>query len=89
MPDIIVYSTTYCPYCVRAKQLLERKDVEYQEVMVDHDPSLMQEMMERSQRRTVPQIFINEQSIGGYDDLAHLDAKGELDVLLGLADAPG
>ncbi len=85
MPDIIVYSTTYCPYCVRAKQLLERKDVEYQEIMVDHDPSLMQEMMERSQRRTVPQIFINEQSIGGYDDLAHLDAKGELDGLLGLA----
>ncbi len=85
MPDIIVYSTTYCPYCVRAKQLLERKDVEYQEIMVDRDPSLMQEMMERSQRRTVPQIFINEQSIGGYDDLAHLDAKGELDGLLGLA----
>ncbi|MCF6354483.1 MAG: glutaredoxin 3 [Candidatus Polarisedimenticolaceae bacterium] len=85
MPDIIVYSTTYCPYCVRAKQLLERKDVEYREIMVDHDPNLMQEMMERSQRRTVPQIFINEQSIGGYDDLAHLDAKGELDGLLGLA----
>ena len=82
MPDIIVYSTTYCPYCVRAKQLLERKDVEYQEIMVDRDPDLMQEMMERSQRRTVPQIFIGDQSIGGYDELAHLDAKGELDSLL-------
>ncbi len=84
MPDIIIYSTTYCPYCVRAKQLLERKRIAYQEIMVDHDPSLMQEMMERSQRRTVPQIFINEQSIGGYDDLAHLDAKGELDELLAI-----
>ena len=82
MPDIIVYSTTYCPYCVRAKQLLERKGAEYKEIMVDQDPSLMQEMMERSQRRTVPQIFIRNQSIGGYDELAHLDAKGELDSLL-------
>ncbi len=85
MPDIIVYSTTYCPYCVRAKQLLERKRVAYREIMVDRDPALMQEMMERSQRRTVPQIFIDEQSIGGYDELAHLDARGELDGLLGLA----
>ncbi len=84
MSDIIVYSTTYCPYCVRAKQLLERKDVKYQEIMVDCNPDLMQEMMERSQRRTVPQIFIGDQSIGGYDELAHLDAKGELDGLLGL-----
>ncbi|MCF6237894.1 MAG: glutaredoxin 3 [Candidatus Marinimicrobia bacterium] len=83
MSNIIVYSTAYCPYCVRAKQLLERKDVEYQEIMVDRDPNLMQEMMERSQRRTVPQIFIGDQSIGGYDELAHLDAKGELDSLLG------
>jgi len=50
--------------------------------MVDRDPNLMQEMMERSQRRTVPQIFINDQSIGGYDELAQLDARGELDSLL-------
>jgi len=52
--------------------------------MVDRDPDLMQEMMERSQRRTVPQIFINDQPIGGYDELAHLDMQGELDSLLGL-----
>ncbi len=52
--------------------------------MVDRDPNLMQEMMQRSQRRTVPQIFINDQSIGGYDELAYLDVKGELDSLLGL-----
>jgi glutaredoxin 3 len=84
MSNIIVYSTTYCPYCVRAKQLLERKEVAYQEIMVDRDPEHMQEMMERSQRRTVPQIFINEQSIGGYDELAQLDRKGELDSLLEL-----
>ncbi len=82
MSNIIVYSTAYCPYCVRAKQLLERKGAEYKEFMVDQSPTLMQEMMERSQRRTVPQIFINDQSIGGYDDLAQLDAKGELDNLI-------
>jgi len=84
MSNIIVYSTAYCPYCVRAKQLLERKGAEYKEFMVDQDPTLMQEMMERSQRRTVPQIFINDQSIGGYDELAQLDAKGELDNLIKL-----
>ncbi len=84
MSNIIVYSTAYCPYCVRAKQLLKRKGAEYKEVMVDQDPNLMQEMMERTQRRTVPQIFINDQSIGGYDELAQLDTKGELDSLLGL-----
>jgi len=84
MPNIIVYSTAYCPYCVRAKQLFERKGVEYQEFMVDSDPKLMQEMIERSQRRTVPQIFINDQSIGGYDELAHLDIQGKLDSLLEL-----
>ena len=84
MSNIIVYSTAHCPYCVRAKQLLNQKGVAYQEIMVDRDPELMQEMMERSQRRSVPQIFINDQVIGGYDELAKLDAKGELDSLLEL-----
>jgi len=84
MPNIIVYSTTYCPYCVRAKQLLDQKGVPYQEIMVDRDPKLMQEMIERSQRRSVPQIIINDQAIGGYDELAKLNAEGTLDSLLGL-----
>ncbi|MFC1602230.1 glutaredoxin 3 [Pseudomonadota bacterium] len=84
MPNIIVYSTTYCPYCVRAKQLLDQKGAAYQEIMVDRDPELMQEMMERSQRRSVPQILINDQAIGGYDELAKLNTNGELDSLLGI-----
>jgi glutaredoxin 3 len=84
MPHIIVYSTAHCPYCVRAKQLLDQKGVAYQEILVDRDPNLMQEMMQRSQRRSVPQIIINDQAIGGYDELATLNAKGELDSLLEL-----
>jgi len=88
MPKVVVYSTTYCPYCVRAKQLLERKGVEYKEIMVDTDPNLMQEMIERSQRRSVPQIFIGEQGVGGFDDLAQLEAIGKLDNLLELNCTP-
>ena len=84
MPTVIVYSTNYCPFCIRAKQLLDRKGVDYEEIKVDSDPKLMQEMMERSQRRSVPQIFIDGQGIGGHEELAELDRNGELDSLLGL-----
>ena len=83
MPKVIVYSTNYSPFCVRAKQLLDRKGVEYEEIRVDNDPKLMREMMEHSQRRTVPQIFIDNQSIGGHEELSQLDRSGELDSLLG------
>jgi glutaredoxin 3 len=84
MPKVVVYSTNVCPYCVRAKSLLQRKGVEYEELNIDQDMSLMEEMMERSQRRTVPQIFIDEFHVGGYDDMAELDAEGRLDELLGI-----
>lgn len=84
MPKVVVYTTTICPYCVRAKSLLERKGVTYEELHIEGNRQLMREMLERSQRRTVPQIFVDDHHVGGYDDLAELDSLGELDVLLGL-----
>ena len=80
--EVVMYSTAYCPYCVRARSLLERKGVAINEIKVDEDMRERQIMMERSGRRTVPQIFIGERHVGGYDDLAALDRSGELDQLL-------
>lgn len=82
MLKIVIYSTKICPYCRNAKQLLTQKGVSYEEILVDEDPAKLEEMMTRSGRRTVPQIFINGQSIGGFDDLSALNASGELDNLL-------
>ena len=82
MARIRVYSTDYCPYCVMAKRLLERKGATFDEIRVDHDDALRQEMMQLSGRRTVPQIFIGETHVGGFDDLAALDRAGGLDPLL-------
>lgn len=82
MAKVEIYSSAYCPYCVRARQLLERKGVSYQIIEVDRDPQQMVRMVERSKRRTVPQIFINDHHIGGCDDLYALDRKGGLDPLL-------
>ena len=84
MPIVIIYTTLMCPYCVRAKHLLQRKGVDYQEVRVDLDDEQMRLMMQLSQRRTVPQIFIDDFHVGGYDDLATLEARGDLDPRLGL-----
>jgi glutaredoxin 3 len=81
-----MYSTTWCGYCQRARGLLERKGVEVREIKVDEDPSQRKVMMEKSGgRRTVPQIFIGERHVGGYDDLAALERAGELDKLLTVA----
>ncbi len=84
MPQVTIYTTMVCPYCNRAKRLLKRKGVEFNEIPVDHDSTRMRAMVERSQRHTVPQIFIDDLHIGGYDDMALLDERGELDPLLGL-----
>ena len=84
MPKVVLYTTLVCPYCVRAKSLLQRKGVGYQELRIEGDRELMREMISRSGRRTVPQIFIDDFHVGGYDDMAALDAQGELDPLLGL-----
>jgi glutaredoxin 3 len=83
-PDIVMYSTAWCGYCQRARNLLERKAVAFREIKVDEDPKDRETMLARSGgRRTVPQIFIGERHVGGYDDLAALERAGELDKLLG------
>lgn len=82
MNKVIVYSKENCPYCVFAKQLLESKDISYEEVRVDLDLNKLNEMIEHSQRRTVPQIFINDQHVGGFDDLQALERAGQLDLIL-------
>jgi glutaredoxin 3 len=84
MPRVIIYTTAYCPYCVGAKALLRAKNIEFQEIDVGGDPARRQEMERRSGRRTVPQIFIDEIPIGGYDDARRLEATGELDRMLGI-----
>ena len=76
-----------CGYCVAAKNLLTQRGAAYEEVRVDRDAARRAEMRERSQRTSVPQIFIGDRHIGGYDDLARLDRAGELQALLGADDA--
>ena len=83
MAKVVIYTTTYCPYCFRAKALLRSKNVEFEEIDVTDDLDRRAEMERLSDRRTVPQIFIDAQPIGGYDDVRRLDAIGELDRLLG------
>lgn len=83
MPNLEVYSKEWCPYCAKAKALLKSKGLKYQEIDVTSDETLQQQMIARSGRRTVPQIFLDGVSIGGYDDLANLNATGELDQRLG------
>lgn len=83
MPQITMYSTAVCPYCVNAERLLTSKGVtDIQKIRVDLEPERRAEMMARTGRRTVPQIFIGERHVGGFDDLAALDRAGELDPLL-------
>lgn len=82
MVDIVVYTTAICPYCVQAKRLLDAKGASYREVRVDQDPALREEVMQRSGQRTVPQIWIGERHVGGFDDLWALDRAGQLDPLL-------
>ncbi len=83
MAHIVVYSGPNCPYCTRAKLLLQKKGAAFEEINVKSDPSKLQEMLQRTDgRRTIPQIFINGQHIGGSDDLYALDEVGKLDALL-------
>jgi glutaredoxin 3 len=83
MAKIQVYSTAYCPYCIRAKALLRNKGVAFEEIDVSDDHELRQKMVELAGgRRTVPEIFINDKIIGGYDELRALEIRGELDALL-------
>ncbi|WP_417701657.1 glutaredoxin 3 [Pseudomonas sp.] len=82
MQAVTLYTTGHCPYCVNAKTLLRRKGVTYEEIDVGSSPQRLAEMLQRSNRRSVPQIFIGEHHVGGFDDLAALERGGELDALL-------
>lgn len=83
MADVTMYTTAVCPYCMRAEMLLKQRGVaEINKIRIDLDPDQRQQMMDRTGRRTVPQIYIGERHIGGYDDLAALDRAGGLVPLL-------
>ncbi len=82
MPDIQMYVKQWCPYCSMAKRLLSEKGREWTEIDIEAHPELRSEMIERSGRRTVPQIFVGQEHVGGYDDLKALDDAGKLDHLL-------
>jgi glutaredoxin 3 len=81
-PVVTVYLSDWCPYCQRAKNLLSQKQVMINEINIEDDPKLREEMIARSNRRTVPQIFIGDMHVGGCDDLYALDRSGDLDRLI-------
>jgi len=81
-PAVTVYVSDWCPYCQRAKGLLTQKNVDFREINVEDDAKLREEMIVRSNRRTVPQIFIGDTHVGGCDDLFELDRSGKLDRLI-------
>ena len=85
MADVKIYVTDYCPYCVRAKGLLNRKKIPFTEINVEGDDAKRAWLVSATKQRTVPQIFIDDRSIGGCDDLHALDRSGQLDKLLGRA----
>ena len=83
MPAVLMYSTRVCPYCVMAEKLLQKKGVaQLEKILIDVDPAQRENMMARTGRRTVPQLYIGDHHVGGYDDLAALDRAGKLDALL-------
>ena len=83
MAKIVMYCTEVCPYCVRAEQLLKRKGItDMEKIRVDLQPEMRDLMIEKTGRRTVPQIYINGEHVGGFDDMAALDRTGKLDVML-------
>ncbi|MFT0733128.1 glutaredoxin 3 [Ralstonia sp. 22086] len=83
MAHVVMYSTTVCPYCVAAERLLKQRGVEQiEKILIDREPGKREEMMTRTNRRTVPQIYIDERHIGGFDDLSALDREGGLVPLL-------
>lgn len=87
-PTVEIYTWTYCPFCIRAKALLDRKGIEYTEYCIDGDEAARSEMAQRANgRRSVPQVFINNHHVGGCDDLHALDAKGGIEPLLKSAPA--
>lgn len=86
--SVLVYLTEWCPFCQRAKALLQKKKVNFTEIDVDDRPDLRSWLVSASGQRTVPQVFINGQPVGGYTDLEKIDRQGKLDILLAKAPAP-
>ena len=82
MPHVVIYSSDWCPYCMRAKQLLQSKGVQYEEIKVDGKPDVRAEMTRKAGRTSVPQIWIGPTHVGGCDDLYALERAGKLDALL-------
>jgi len=82
MPEILIYTADRCPYCVMAKRLLDKKQVTYTEINVDAKTGMREELMLKTKRRTVPQIYIGDLHVGGFDDLYALEQAKQLDVLL-------
>lgn len=82
MASVLMYTTAVCPYCIQAERLLKSKGVEIEKIRVDLEPQKRYEMMQKTGRRTVPQIYIGEQHVGGYEDLAALEREGKLEQLL-------
>ena len=82
MADVVIYSSDWCPFCMRAKRLLQSKDVAYDEICVDGRPDLRAEMTAKAGRTSVPQIWIGSTHVGGCDDLFALERNGDLDTLL-------
>jgi glutaredoxin 3 len=80
--SVTLYTTTWCPFCIRAKQLLDQKETTYHEIKVDGEPELRQKMMQLSGKHTVPQIWVGEHHVGGCDELFALERSGQLDTLL-------
>lgn len=80
--QVVMYSTKFCPFCMRAKSLLKSKNVEFENIDVGNDKSLWQKMEKLSGQNTVPQIFINGKALGGFDDINYLNQQGKLDALL-------
>lgn len=82
MPRVTVYTKDYCPYCVRAKRLLEKKAIPFEEINVEGRDDLRDWLVETTGQRTVPQVFVDDRSLGGFSDLAALDEQGQLDPIL-------
>lgn len=82
MKDVVIYTTRYCPFCIRAKYLLDNKNVPYKEISVDGKPELRAEMTAKAGRHTVPQIWIGGHHVGGCDELMAIERSGQLDKLL-------
>jgi glutaredoxin 3 len=81
-PKVVMYATAWCPFCQMAERLLVEKGVQFETIRIDLEPQRRIEMIERTQRRTVPQIYVGDHHVGGYDELSELDREGRLDPLL-------